>query len=92
MWKSMCPLYGPSNGISPTFSQLIKQNVGRLLEIRTLCCCAAHNILPEKEDLMSYMSKPFEELDILVNFLMNAIATDQEIGEAFWVQLHDVHL
>ena len=39
--------------------------------------------LPEKEDFMSYTNKPFEELDVLDNFLMNAIATDQEVGEAF---------
>ncbi len=26
---------------------------------------------------MSYSTKPFEELDVLDNFLMNAIATDQ---------------
>lgn len=32
---------------------------------------------------MSYISKPFEELDVLDNFLMNAIATDEEVGEAF---------
>ena len=32
---------------------------------------------------MSYMNKPFEELDVLDNFLMNAIATDEEVGEAF---------
>lgn len=32
---------------------------------------------------MSYMKKPFEELDVLDNFLMNAIATDEEVGEAF---------
>lgn len=32
---------------------------------------------------MSYLNKPFEELDVLDNFLMNAIATDQDVGEAF---------
>ena len=32
---------------------------------------------------MSKLTKPFEELDVLDNFLMNAIATDEEIGEAF---------
>ena len=32
---------------------------------------------------MCYTNKPFEELDVLDNFLMNAIATDQEVGEAF---------
>lgn len=32
---------------------------------------------------MSYLNKPFEELDILDNFLINAIATDAEVGEAF---------
>lgn len=41
-------------------------------------CC-----LPKKEDFMSYVNKPFEELDVLDNFLMNAIATDEEVGEAF---------
>ena len=44
---------------------------------------ATHNILPEKEDFMSYMNKPFEELDVLDNFLMNAIATDDAVGEVF---------
>lgn len=32
---------------------------------------------------MSYSNKPFEELDVLDNFLMNAIATDKDVGEAF---------
>lgn len=32
---------------------------------------------------MSYLNKPFEELDVLDNFLMNALATDEEVGEAF---------
>lgn len=32
---------------------------------------------------MSYSNKPFEELDVLDNFLINAIATDEEVGEAF---------
>ena len=32
---------------------------------------------------MSYSNKPFEELDVLDNFLMNAIAMNQEVGEAF---------
>ena len=32
---------------------------------------------------MSYTNKPFEELDVLDNFLMNAIATDEKVGEAF---------
>ena len=32
---------------------------------------------------MSYTNKPFEELDVLDNFLMNAIAMNQEVGEAF---------
>lgn len=32
---------------------------------------------------MSYTSRPFEELDVLDNFLINAIATDAEVGEAF---------
>lgn len=32
---------------------------------------------------MSYTNKPFEELDVLDNFLMNAIATDENVGEAF---------
>lgn len=42
-----------------------------------------HIILPEKEDFMSYLNKPFEELDVLDNFLMSAIAADREVGEAF---------
>lgn len=41
---------------------------------------------------MSYSTKPFEELDVLDNFLMNAIATDQEIGEAFCRKLLSVLL
>lgn len=32
---------------------------------------------------MSYWDKPFEDLDVLDNFLMNAIATNEEVGEAF---------
>lgn len=32
---------------------------------------------------MSYPKKPLEELDVLDNFLINAIATDAEVGEAF---------
>lgn len=32
---------------------------------------------------MSYLNKPFEELDVLDNFLMNAIAVDEEVGNAF---------
>lgn len=32
---------------------------------------------------MSYMRKPFEELDVLDNFLINAIAMDDKVGEAF---------
>lgn len=32
---------------------------------------------------MSYTKKPFEELDVIDDFLMNAAATDQEVGEAF---------
>lgn len=41
---------------------------------------------------MGYTTKPFEELDVLDNFLMNAIATDQEIGEAFCRKLLSVLL
>ena len=32
---------------------------------------------------MSYWDKPLEDLDVLDNFLINAIATDEEVGEAF---------
>lgn len=32
---------------------------------------------------MSYLDKPLEKLDVLDNFLINAIATDDEVGEAF---------
>lgn len=32
---------------------------------------------------MGYTKKPFEELDIIDDFLMNAVATDPEVGEAF---------
>lgn len=32
---------------------------------------------------MSYTKKPFEELDVIDDFLMNAVATDPEVGEAF---------
>lgn len=32
---------------------------------------------------MSYISKPFEELDIIDDFLMNAVACDEEVGEEF---------
>lgn len=32
---------------------------------------------------MSYTNRPFEELDVLDNFLMNAIATDEKVGAAF---------
>lgn len=32
---------------------------------------------------MSYTNKPFEELDIIDDFLMNLLATDPEVGEAF---------
>lgn len=32
---------------------------------------------------MSYTKKAFEELDIIDDFLMNAVATDPEVGEAF---------
>ncbi|MBD5459360.1 MAG: hypothetical protein HDR26_00225 [Lachnospiraceae bacterium] len=31
----------------------------------------------------SYYNKPFEELDVLDNFLMNAVAANSEVGEAF---------
>jgi len=30
---------------------------------------------------MNYTIKPFEELDIIDDFLMNAIAADAEVGE-----------
>lgn len=32
---------------------------------------------------MSYTNKPFEELDVIDDFLMNALATDPEVGEPF---------
>lgn len=32
---------------------------------------------------MSYTSKPFEELDVIDDFLLNVVATDPEVGEAF---------
>lgn len=32
---------------------------------------------------MSYTTKPFEELDIMDDFLMNAAADDEEVGEEF---------
>lgn len=32
---------------------------------------------------MSYTKKSFEELDVIDDFLMNAVATDPEVGEAF---------
>ncbi len=32
---------------------------------------------------MSYTVKPFEELDIMDDFLMNAVANDEEVGEEF---------
>jgi len=32
---------------------------------------------------MSYTTKPFEELDIMDDFLMNATADDEEVGEEF---------
>lgn len=32
---------------------------------------------------MSYIKKPLEELDVIDDFLMNAIATDPEVGEEF---------
>lgn len=41
---------------------------------------------------MSYLNKPLEELDVLDNFLMNAIATDEEVGEAFCRKLLSVLL
>lgn len=90
MWKSAYPQYGYLNGISPTFSQYSNgrkhsiENAGRLLKkIHRNLRPVIHNSLPEKEDFMSYLSKPFEELDVLDNFLMNAITTDEEVGEAF---------
>lgn len=49
----------------------------------TLCLYLIPQCLPEKETFMGYTNKPFEELDVLDNFLMNAIATDEEVGEAF---------
>ena len=41
---------------------------------------------------MSYSNKPFEELDVLDNVLMNAIAMNQEVGEAFCRQVLSVLL
>ena len=32
---------------------------------------------------MNYTNKPFEELDVIDDFLMNLLATDPEVGEAF---------
>ena len=32
---------------------------------------------------MSYTTKPFEDLDIMDDFLINAIADDAEVGEEF---------
>lgn len=32
---------------------------------------------------MSYTTKPFEELDIMDDFLMNVTADDKEVGEEF---------
>lgn len=32
---------------------------------------------------MSYTIKPFEDLDIMEDFLMNAVAGDDEVGEEF---------
>lgn len=41
---------------------------------------------------MSYTSRPFEELDVLDDFLMNAVASDPEVGEAFCRKLLSVLL
>lgn len=41
---------------------------------------------------MGYMDKPFEELDVLDDFLINAIAADSEVGEAFCRKLLSVLL
>lgn len=32
---------------------------------------------------MSYTTKPFEDLDIMDDFLMNVAADDEEVGEEF---------
>lgn len=41
---------------------------------------------------MSYYNKPFEELDVLDNFLMNAVAANSEVGEAFFRKVLSVLL
>lgn len=41
---------------------------------------------------MGYTNKPFEELDVLDDFLINAIAADPEVGEAFCRKLLSVLL
>ena len=41
---------------------------------------------------MSYTVKPFEELDVIDDFLANAIANDQEVGEEFYRTLISVLL
>lgn len=41
---------------------------------------------------MSYTGKPFEELDLMDDFLMNAVAADTEVGEAFCRRLLSVLL
>ena len=66
------------------FHSICNENAGRLWKgIHLDTKFVIHNSLPEKEDFMSYLNKPFEELDVLDNFLINAIATDAEVGEAF---------
>lgn len=41
---------------------------------------------------MSYTNKPFEELDVIDDFLINAIATDEEVGVPFCRRLLSVLL
>lgn len=41
---------------------------------------------------MSYINKPFEELNVMDDFLMNAIAANAEVGEDFCRSLLSVLL
>lgn len=41
---------------------------------------------------MGYTNKPFEELDILDDFLMNQLAMDENVGESFCRRLISVLL
>lgn len=65
------------------FTEITIKNVWQSIERKIRLVFTVHNVLPKEGGHMGYTKKTLEELDVLDDFLMNAVADDREVGEAF---------